>query len=287
MPNACLLGACTLGGLDVQVKALEGHRVVEGSCGGTHTMVVTDEGRCFIWGRGAFGRCGAPPMASRLLQPALLGLVCCSGPSLRTPLLLLVPAKPVARLPANPSACNATPPMQAGHGRAEGLHLTSRAQAAGGARALARHQRGCGGPPLHGAGPARQWQPGAAAGRGEVPGCVVPVGMGMGAARGQRPASAKWLRASLATCVSATSPLISPTLASPALLLQWSVRKPYYSPSPPQSTLGRDASWPVLGEDEHEDGGGAPPPLPLPLPLPLLCALELLILGRIGRRALR
>lgn len=42
---------------NVQVKTLEGHRVVEGSCGGTHTMVVTDEGRCFIWGRGAFGRC--------------------------------------------------------------------------------------------------------------------------------------------------------------------------------------------------------------------------------------
>ena len=34
-----------------RVKSLEGHRVVEGSCGGTHTIVVTDEGRCFIWGR--------------------------------------------------------------------------------------------------------------------------------------------------------------------------------------------------------------------------------------------
>ncbi|GAB4819656.1 hypothetical protein N2152v2_006702 [Parachlorella kessleri] len=42
----------------VKVKALEGHRVVGGSCGGTHTAVVTDEGRCFIWGRGAFGRLG-------------------------------------------------------------------------------------------------------------------------------------------------------------------------------------------------------------------------------------
>ncbi|KAI7841414.1 hypothetical protein COHA_004809 [Chlorella ohadii] len=41
-----------------KVKALEGHRVVQGSCGGTHTMVVTDEGRCFIWGRAAFGRLG-------------------------------------------------------------------------------------------------------------------------------------------------------------------------------------------------------------------------------------
>ena len=44
--------------MHMQVKALEGHRVVEGSCGGTHTMVVTDEGRCFIWGRAAFGRLG-------------------------------------------------------------------------------------------------------------------------------------------------------------------------------------------------------------------------------------
>lgn len=50
-PPACLPALA-------QVKALEGHRVVEGSCGGTHTMVVTAEGRCFIWGRGSFGRLG-------------------------------------------------------------------------------------------------------------------------------------------------------------------------------------------------------------------------------------
>jgi hypothetical protein len=42
----------------LQVKALEGHRVVEASCGGTHTVVVTDDGRCFIFGRGSFGRLG-------------------------------------------------------------------------------------------------------------------------------------------------------------------------------------------------------------------------------------
>lgn len=41
-----------------KVKALEGHRVVEASCGGTHTAVVTDDGRCFIFGRGSFGRLG-------------------------------------------------------------------------------------------------------------------------------------------------------------------------------------------------------------------------------------
>lgn len=41
-----------------KVTGLEGYRVVEASCGGTHTMVVTDDGRAFIWGRGAFGRLG-------------------------------------------------------------------------------------------------------------------------------------------------------------------------------------------------------------------------------------
>ena len=41
-----------------KVEGLEGHRVVEASCGGTHTVVVTDEGRIFIWGRGSFGRLG-------------------------------------------------------------------------------------------------------------------------------------------------------------------------------------------------------------------------------------
>jgi alpha-tubulin suppressor-like RCC1 family protein len=52
-----------------KVRALEGQRVVEGSCGGTHTMVVTDAGRCFIWGRGAFGRwAGAGREASGSFQ---------------------------------------------------------------------------------------------------------------------------------------------------------------------------------------------------------------------------
>ena len=40
------------------VERLVGLRVVEASCGGTHTVVVTDEGRIFIWGRGSFGRLG-------------------------------------------------------------------------------------------------------------------------------------------------------------------------------------------------------------------------------------
>jgi len=41
-----------------KVEGMEGHRVVEASCGGTHTLVVTDEGRMFVWGRGSFGRLG-------------------------------------------------------------------------------------------------------------------------------------------------------------------------------------------------------------------------------------
>ncbi len=41
-----------------KVEGLDGHCVVEASCGGTHTLVVTDEGRIFVWGRGSFGRLG-------------------------------------------------------------------------------------------------------------------------------------------------------------------------------------------------------------------------------------
>ena len=41
-----------------KVKAMEGHKVIQASCGGTHTMVLTAEGRIFGWGRGSFGRLG-------------------------------------------------------------------------------------------------------------------------------------------------------------------------------------------------------------------------------------
>ncbi|KAL6774315.1 hypothetical protein ACKKBG_A24525 [Auxenochlorella protothecoides x Auxenochlorella symbiontica] len=54
-------------------QGLEGRRVVQASCGGTHTAVVTDEGRCFIWGRAAFGRLGSGH-AQDLLAPAELAL---------------------------------------------------------------------------------------------------------------------------------------------------------------------------------------------------------------------
>jgi len=33
--------------------------VMQASCGGTHTMVLSNEGRIFVWGRGSFGRLGS------------------------------------------------------------------------------------------------------------------------------------------------------------------------------------------------------------------------------------
>jgi hypothetical protein len=36
-----------------------GHSVVQASCGGTHTLLQTSEGRMFAFGRGSFGRLGA------------------------------------------------------------------------------------------------------------------------------------------------------------------------------------------------------------------------------------
>ena len=42
------------------VPGLEGHKVVSASCGGTHTLVLTEEGRIFTWGRCSFGRLGVP-----------------------------------------------------------------------------------------------------------------------------------------------------------------------------------------------------------------------------------
>lgn len=43
----------------------------------------------------------------------------------------------------------------------------------------------------------------------------------------------------------------------PPFCLQWSMRKPFYSPSPPPSVIGRERSWGHVADDEHEDGGGA------------------------------
>lgn len=58
--------------------------------------------------------------------------------------------------------------LQAGHERRAGPDLAGGGQASGGARALARHQRGRRRAPQHPAGPARQRHPHAAAGRGAL-----------------------------------------------------------------------------------------------------------------------
>ena len=42
------------------VEGLEGHCVVQATCGGTHTTVLTAEGRIFTWGRASLGRLGIP-----------------------------------------------------------------------------------------------------------------------------------------------------------------------------------------------------------------------------------
>ena len=41
-----------------KVRGLEGLKVTQASCGGTHSMVLTSGGRIFTWGRGSFGRLG-------------------------------------------------------------------------------------------------------------------------------------------------------------------------------------------------------------------------------------
>jgi Regulator of chromosome condensation (RCC1) repeat len=69
-----------------RVKALDGHIIVQASCGGTHTMVLSAEGRIFIWGRGSFGRLGtgyerdAASPVEVILPGAPAGVLCCAAP---------------------------------------------------------------------------------------------------------------------------------------------------------------------------------------------------------------
>ncbi|CAG9462728.1 unnamed protein product [Pedinophyceae sp. YPF-701] len=42
----------------VAVEALQGHVVVQAALGGSHSAVLTESGRVFIWGRGQYGRLG-------------------------------------------------------------------------------------------------------------------------------------------------------------------------------------------------------------------------------------
>ena len=67
----------------MQVPGLGGpqHCVVQGSCGGTHTLVLTAQGRLFTWGRGSFGRLGvgASRDCSAPVEVALPGMAACSA----------------------------------------------------------------------------------------------------------------------------------------------------------------------------------------------------------------
>lgn len=49
---ACLCGT------SLQVRALEGHVIVQVAAGGTHTLAISSEGRLWSWGRASFGRLG-------------------------------------------------------------------------------------------------------------------------------------------------------------------------------------------------------------------------------------
>lgn len=73
------------------VPGLEGHRVVQAACGGTHTMVLTDEGRIFSWGRCSYGRLGstADHDCYSLVEVYLPGGLPAAAP---TSLPLLIPA---------------------------------------------------------------------------------------------------------------------------------------------------------------------------------------------------
>ena len=78
----------------------------QASCGGTHTMVLSSEGRIFVWGRGSFGRLGSgaekdhyspvevflpgrPPSHTPLTSHAGLGPDCSCDPTWRQAMRLL------------------------------------------------------------------------------------------------------------------------------------------------------------------------------------------------------
>mmetsp|Transcript_5358 Transcript_5358/g.15331 ORF Transcript_5358/g.15331 Transcript_5358/m.15331 type:complete len:664 (+) Transcript_5358:598-2589(+) len=60
------------------VESIQHEKVVQAVCGGTHTMVLTAEGRIYIWGRGSFGRLG---MGGERDCPAPVSVSLPGGPS--------------------------------------------------------------------------------------------------------------------------------------------------------------------------------------------------------------
>ena len=179
----------------------------------------------------------------------MLELVYCSSPSLC--MLLLLPAKPVTHLPIAPARkCNC--PCRLGTGAQKDYISPVELKLPGGPERWRVISVAAGG--RHSMVLALPDNGNLGQRQAEVRGRdVCDEGRG-GRCSGWRPGR-------LANLGSAMPLMPPPLLASPGLLLQWSSRKPYYSPSPPQSTLGRDPSWPVLGDEEQEDGAGALPAL--------------------------
>ena len=44
----------------VLVEQLQGCKIVDISCGGSHTLAVTDSGDVYSWGEGRYGALGVP-----------------------------------------------------------------------------------------------------------------------------------------------------------------------------------------------------------------------------------
>lgn len=54
--------------------ALQGARVVQAACGGSHTAVLTAHGRIFTWGRASLGRLGTGALVRDAVSPAEVAL---------------------------------------------------------------------------------------------------------------------------------------------------------------------------------------------------------------------
>jgi len=51
------------------VLGLEGHKIIQISAGGTHTLTLSSKNRMFVWGRAAFGRLGLGNLNQDLYSP--------------------------------------------------------------------------------------------------------------------------------------------------------------------------------------------------------------------------
>lgn len=57
-----------------KIRALEGVKMVQLSCGGSHTMGVDADGKAWAWGRGSFGRLGTGEQQRDALSPVEINL---------------------------------------------------------------------------------------------------------------------------------------------------------------------------------------------------------------------